>query len=120
MVPGWSYSFVVALEAGRSSWTAPFVGVLALAGPEVDRLGLHRPGGAPRRRLVRPVQVRMRDHLVRRRRSPGRLVLGRVRVADQGRVVPAGEGAVQCRADTPDVLGPADAQPPAAPARHDR
>src|SRR5205809_6097582 len=30
MVPGWPYSFVVALETGRSSWTAPFVGVLAL------------------------------------------------------------------------------------------
>ena len=28
MVPGWPYSFVVALETGRSSWTAPFVGVL--------------------------------------------------------------------------------------------
>ncbi|MGP3919283.1 transposase [Nonomuraea sp. 10N515B] len=23
MIPGWPYSFVVALEAGRSSWTAP-------------------------------------------------------------------------------------------------
>ena len=66
---------------------------------EVDFLGLDRPGRPPRRRLVLPVQVRVRDDLLRRRRAPGRLVLRRVGVADEGRVVPPGERAVERRAD---------------------
>src|SRR6266702_6774520 len=66
---------------------------------EVDVLGLDRPGRPPRRRLVGPVQVRVRDDLVRRRRPPCRLVLRRVRGADTGRVVPPGERAVERRAD---------------------
>src|SRR5690349_7476275 len=51
---------------------------------EVDLLGRHRPGRAPRRRLVGPVEVGVRDDLLRRRRPPGGLVLGGVGVADQG------------------------------------
>ena len=37
---------------------------------EVDIVGLDRPGRAARRRLVAPVQVGVRDDLVRRRGSP--------------------------------------------------
>ena len=57
---------------------------------EVDIAGLDRPGRPPRRRLVGPVQVRVRDDLVRRRRPPFRLIPRRVGVADEGRVVPPG------------------------------
>ena len=66
---------------------------------EVDVAGLDRPGRPPRRRLVAPVEVGMRDDLVRRRRSPGRQVLRRVGVADEGRVVASDERAVERRAD---------------------
>ncbi|MFY1623640.1 NF041680 family putative transposase [Micromonospora sp. WMMD735] len=34
-VPGWPYSFVVALESGRSSWTAPLDAVRLAAGTEL-------------------------------------------------------------------------------------
>jgi hypothetical protein len=59
MIPGWPYSFVVALEAGRSSWTAPLDAVRLAPGADlaevtagqlrgvVDRLmaaGHWRPG----------------------------------------------------------------------------
>src|SRR5439155_8037919 len=66
---------------------------------EVDVLGLDRPRRPPRRRLVCPIQVRVRDDLARRRRSPCRLVLRRVSVADKRRVVPPDERAVKRRAD---------------------
>ena len=56
---------------------------LARRGVEVDGVGLDRPSGPPRRGLVGPVQVRVRDHLVRWRRAPGCLVLRRMRVADE-------------------------------------
>src|SRR5580704_9148575 len=62
---------------------------------EIDVLGFDRPGRPPRRRLVGPVQVRVRDHLVRRGRAPPGLVLRGVRVADQCRVIASGEGAVE-------------------------
>ena len=66
---------------------------------EIDVLGLDRPSRPPRSRLVPPVQVRVRDDLVRRRRPPRRAVLGRVAIADKGRVVPPDECAVERRAD---------------------
>jgi len=34
MVPGWPYSFVVALESGRSSWTAPLDAVRLAPGDD--------------------------------------------------------------------------------------
>jgi hypothetical protein len=65
---------------------------------EVDVLGLDRPGRPAPRRLVSPIQVRVRDHLLRRRRTPWCLALGRVGVADEGRVVAPGKRAVERRA----------------------
>ena len=67
---------------------------------EVDVLGGHGSGGPARRRVVGPVEIRVRDDLVRRRRSPLRVVLGGVRVADQRRVVTPDERTVQRRTDT--------------------
>ena len=88
---------------GRASIGQVFVPVRVTqaSGPaaEADILGLDRPGRPPRRRLVRPVQVRVGDDLVRRRRPPSRLVLCRMGVADKGRVVPPDERAVERRAD---------------------
>ena len=54
-----------------------------------------RPGAV----LVPPVEVRVRDDLVRRRRAPVALVLGRVRVTDERHVVAARERAVDRGAD---------------------
>jgi hypothetical protein len=34
MIPGWPYSFVVALETGRSSWTAPLDAVRLAPGDD--------------------------------------------------------------------------------------
>ncbi len=64
-----------------------------------------RPRSRPCRPSVRgprgcPVEVRVRDDELRRRRAPRREILGRVRVADEGRVVAADERAVQRRAHT--------------------
>ena len=59
----------------------------------------------------------MRDDLVGRRRSPGRLVAGRVRVADEGRVVAPDEGAVERRAHARVGLGADDDEAPDAEAR---
>ena len=53
------------------------------------------------RRLIRPVQIRVGDDLVLGRRAPCRLILRRVGVADQDRVIPPGDGAMQRRADAP-------------------
>jgi hypothetical protein len=79
---------------------------------EVHLLGLDGPRRPARRRLVGPVQVRVRDDRLRRRRSPGRLVPGRVRVTDQGRVVSPGERAVERAADARVGLGAGDHEPP--------
>src|SRR2546428_6670988 len=62
---------------------------------EVDIPGLDRPARAPGRPLVGPVQVRMRDDLGRRRRSPCRQVFRGVSVLDQGRVVSPDERPVK-------------------------
>ena len=35
MIPGWPYSFVVALETGRSSWTAPLDAVRLAPGDDL-------------------------------------------------------------------------------------
>jgi hypothetical protein len=66
---------------------------------EVDLLGLDYLGRPPRRCLIGPIQIRVRDDLVRRRRSPCRAVLRRVGVTDKGYVVPPDERAVDRRAD---------------------
>ena len=84
---------------------------------EVDIGGRDRPGRPPRRRLVPPVQVRMRDDLVRRRRPPCRLIPRRVGVVDQGRVVAPDERAVERRADARVGLRADDDEPPDSQAR---
>src|SRR5947209_12013322 len=66
---------------------------------EIDILSLDRPGCPAGRVLIFPVQVGMGDHLLRRGRSPFSLVLRRVGILDQDRVVPPGERAVEGRAD---------------------
>src|SRR4029077_8585441 len=48
--------------------------------------------------MVAPVASRVRDDELRRRRAPGREILGRVRIADERRVIAANECAVQRRA----------------------
>src|SRR4029077_1646717 len=50
--------------------------------------------------MVAPVASRVRDDELRRRRAPGREILGRVRIADERRVIAANECAVQRRAHT--------------------
>ena len=52
----------------------------------------------------------MRDDVAGRRRTPGALVAGGVRVADQRHVVPAREGAVDRGPDADVRLGPRDHQ----------
>ena len=52
-----------------------------------------------RRALVGPVEVRVGDHGFGGRCAPFALVFGRVRIADQRHVVPAGQRAVDRRAD---------------------
>ncbi len=59
----------------------------------------------------------MRDDLVRRRRPPWRLVLGRVGVADQGRVVSPDERAVERGADARIGLNADDHESPDSEAR---
>ena len=58
----------------------------------------------------------MRDHLSGRRRAPLGLVRGRVRVADQGRVVAADQRPVQRRADARVGLRAGNDEPPDAEA----
>src|SRR5580704_6619027 len=82
-----------------------------LTSGEMDVLGLDRPGRPPGCRLVRPVQVRVRDDLVRRGRTPLGLVLRGVRVADQYRVVASGEGSMERGADAGVGLRADDDQP---------
>src|SRR5207249_10558213 len=83
-----SFSTTATSRTGRpDALAAPRVARASGRSAEVDLLGLDRPGCPPRRRLVGPVQVRVRDDLVRRRRTPCRLVLRRVGVADQRREI---------------------------------
>src|SRR5213083_3068547 len=77
---------------------------------EVDALGGHGPGGAPRRGRVLPVEVGVGDDLVRRRRAPLRAVAGRVRVADENGVVAADQRPVERGADAGVALGASDDQ----------
>lgn len=67
---------------------------------EVDILGLDNPRRPPRRGLVGPVHICVRDDLIRWRRAPCRLVLRCMGVADKCDVVPSDERAVERRADT--------------------
>jgi len=61
---------------------------VAVAGSAGERhvLRLRDRGGAAGRRLIPPIEVRVRDDLVRRRSAPCALIFGRVRVADEGDV----------------------------------
>src|SRR5207253_9638033 len=90
-----------------------------LAG-EVDVLGLDSTGLPPGRRLIFPVQVRVRDDLVWRRRSPLRLIARRVSVADQGGVVSPDECAVDRRPDARIGLCTYDDEPSDSEARQHR
>src|SRR5437773_1897453 len=86
---------------GRRGWAGDErlrAGGLSLD-PEIDVLGLDRAGRTPRRRLVLPIEVRVRDDLVGWGRTPSRLVLRRVSVAHESRVVTPYERAVERRAD---------------------
>jgi hypothetical protein len=68
----------------REAERAMLVNALAIASDraaEIDVLRVHRSGGSPRRGLVCPIQVPVRDDLVRRRRLPISLVF-RLRIAD--------------------------------------
>src|SRR5271166_3742935 len=113
---GWTMSSDYARNASqRAQWA---LGVRTRVS-EINVLGFDRPGRPPRCRLVGPVQVRVRDNLVRRGRAPLGLVLRGVRVADQCRVIAPGEGAVEGRADAGVGLRADDYQPPdAEPGQH--
>src|SRR3954453_12541865 len=78
---------------------------------EIDVLRLDRPGRPARGGLVFPVEVRVRDHLVGRRRAPFALVFRGVRVADERRVVAAHERAVEGGTDACVGLRADDEQP---------
>src|SRR6188508_1331301 len=113
---GPSRSTVAPLGSGSGTWSRSCASYAASSSgasgrAEVDFLGLDRAGRPSGRRLVLPVQVRVRDHLLRWGRAPLRLVLGRVGVADQGRVVPSDERAVERRADALIRLGAGDDEP---------
>jgi hypothetical protein len=66
---------------------------------EDDILSLDRAGRSSGRGLVAPVQVRVRDHLLGRRRAPYRVVPGCVCIAHKNRVVASHERTVKSRAD---------------------
>jgi hypothetical protein len=61
---------------------------------EVDVLRFDRAGRPPRSLMIAPVEICVRDDEFRRRRAPGREILGRVRIADERRVIAANECAV--------------------------
>ena len=62
--------------------------------------------------MIAPVEVRVRDDEFRRRRAPGREILGRVRIADERRVIAAKDCAVQRRAHALDRLRADDDEAP--------
>jgi energy-coupling factor transporter ATP-binding protein EcfA2 len=80
-------------------------------GAEVDFLGLDGCGRAPRRGVVGPVHVRVRDHQAGRRRAPLRQVFRRVRIAHQCRVISPHHRAVQGGADALVGLRAGDHEP---------
>src|SRR4029079_18686166 len=71
-----------------------------------------RSGSPTRSLLLAPVQVGVGDHLVGWRRPPLGQGLGRMGVADQGRVITPGEGAMKSRADAHVGLGADDHEAP--------
>src|SRR6267154_5529907 len=77
---------------------------------EVDVLRFDRAGRPAWSLMVAPVEIRVRDDEIRRRRAPRGQVLGGVRVADERRVVAANERSVQRRADAFVRLGADDNQ----------
>src|ERR1700752_3123165 len=84
---------------------------------EVDFLRADRARSAARRGLVVPVQVRVRDHLIRRRSAPLRLVARRVGIANKCGIVAPNERTVKRRADTGIGLGSDHHEPPDAKVR---
>ena len=62
--------------------------------------------------MIAPVEIRVRNDEFRRRRAPGRKILGRVRIADQRRVIAANKCAVQRRAHALVRLRADDDEPP--------
>src|SRR5690348_15877028 len=66
----------------------------SLAGAEFDVDRVDRAGAAPGRALEVPVEVRVRDHRLRRWRTVRGEVFGGVRIADERDVVAAGERSV--------------------------
>jgi hypothetical protein len=87
---------------------------------EVDVLRLDRPGRATRCGLVVPVQIGVGDDLLRRRCAPRGKILGRVRVADERRVVPAHQRSVERGADAGVGLRADDDEPADAEVREHR
>src|SRR5205807_5773860 len=73
-----------------------------------------RPGRSPRSLVVAPVEVGVCDHELRRRCTPGREVLGGVRVADERRVVTPDKRTVERRTDALFSLRADDDEPPDA------
>src|SRR5579862_6012748 len=65
---------------------------------EIDVLRRDRAGRPARGLVVAPVEVRVRDDELRRRRAPRGEILGRMGIAHEGRVIAADECAVQRRA----------------------
>src|SRR5438105_12850443 len=110
----WAKLTLSDLSQPRQAWFSQDVAQASGLAAEVHILGLNRPGRSPRCGLVGPVQIRVRDDLVRRRCSPCRLVLRRVGVPDKGRAVSPCDGAVERRADARVGLC-ADAQPSSNP-----
>src|SRR5690349_9935426 len=82
--------------------------IRAAASTEGDRFAPDRPGAAARRAMVLPVQIGVVDDLVRGRCAPGAEVLSGVGIADERRVVPAHDRAVQRRSDAFVGLGADD------------
>ena len=64
---------------------------------EAHILRFDRAGRPPRGLMIAPVEICVRDDQFRRRRAPGREILGRMRIADERRVIAANECAVQRR-----------------------
>src|ERR1700729_3895847 len=81
---------------------------------ELDVLGFAGSGGAAWGCLVGPVQVRVCDDLLRCGRTPLRVVLGRVCVAYQNRVIATSQRSVQRAPDALIGLRANDDQPPDA------
>ena len=83
---GWSADENFSRLAAARRRERPRDGLGRAAG--VDALGVDCPSGSSGRRLVHPIPIRVGDDLIRRRRTPLRLILRCMGVADEGRVIP--------------------------------